>query len=114
MLLDEGSFCIINPRDEEPHTEPDNEYKVHYQHGNVIHKTDSTSVAFVFRVSPHTCICNKSNNSVIFDSDTLSKVIDQDIHKNINKQKRKNLYSGINKEKYHAQIKNIFSDILKY
>ena len=71
MMLDEGSFCLVNPKDEEPHIEMGCEYDVHFQHGKVKLKDDSVSVAFVFRVSPHICVCNLETNYVILEEDDL-------------------------------------------
>ena len=69
-LLQSGTICILNPRDEMPHDETGCKYKVHYQHGNVRITKDETSTAFVFWVSPHGCMCNVTTNSIVLDENT--------------------------------------------
>ena len=58
MLLEEGHICIINPLDEKPHYNEDVKETIHFQHGNVKVSGNNISVGFVFRVSPHRCICS--------------------------------------------------------
>ena len=72
MLLQEGCICIINPNDEKPHYDLASGKEIHFQHGNTKITADDISVAFVFRVSPHTCLCDMGTNRVILPHDVLS------------------------------------------
>ena len=74
MLIKEGSLFVINPRDEEPHEPMLFDNALHYQHGNVKVKGNDIIVDFVFRVCPHTCLCDMTTNKVILDEETMLKI----------------------------------------
>ena len=76
MLLKECRICVINPCDEEPHYDANIKEEVHFQHGNVKVTANSTSIAFVFRVSPRICNYNIKNNTVILP-DSVRKEIEK-------------------------------------
>ena len=111
MLLSEGSVCIINPYDEAPHIDTDMKKTVHFQHGNTKVKDDTISVAFVFRVSPHTCLCNKHNNTVILPEDIMKDVRMKETTSGITKADRQMEYDKVNVEQYHEELLKHFKII---
>ena len=48
--------------------------QIHYQHGKVKIKGNNVSVAFTFRVSPHTCECDLATNKVVIDEETMNDI----------------------------------------
>ena len=112
MLLEEGSICIIHPNDEKPHKEAKFAEHVHYQHGNVKCLKSNTSVAFVFRVSPHSCTCDVHSNKVILDDKTLSRIKTREMKGEINDIERSKAYKQFDKEVYHSKLKQCFNTIL--
>ena len=105
------SICIINPRDEMPHDEKG--HKVHYQHGNVRITEDETSVGFVFRVSPHVCMCNVSTNTVILDKATMESIEVRELTGRVNVEQRQKQYDNLDIKSYHDKIRARFKNILK-
>ena len=110
MLLEEGSLCLINPRDEEPHKDELFESNIHYQHGNVKVTGTDVSVAFVFRVSPHTCKCNIRSNRVILQESAMNEIVEKGKDSKIRNTQddRKIEYKAIDIKKYHNDIKSHF------
>ena len=94
-----------------PHDEIGCKYKVHYQHGNVRITKDETSVAFVFRVSPHVCMCNVRTNAVVLDETTKETIRLKELKGNVNIEQRQIQYDKLDVKSYHdkmiAKFKNI-------
>ena len=84
---------------------------VHFQHGNTKVKDDTISVAFVFRVSPHTCLCNKHNNTVILPEDIMKDVRMKETTSGITKADRQMEYDKVNVEQYHEDLLKHFKII---
>mgnify|MGYP000279165395 CR=1 FL=1 len=106
-LLERGSIFILNPRDEMPHDLHGSKYKVHYQHGNVRITNEQTSVAFVFRVSPHACTCNATTNAVVLDEATKVKI-------RLNIEQRQMQYDKLDVRSYHDKMIAKFQDITTF
>ena len=111
MMLYEGSFCLVNPKDEEPHIEEGCEHDVHLQHGKVKLKDDSVSVAFVFRVSPHTCICNLETNHVILEEDALVAIRKKELTSSVKDKHRQKLYKQLKRKVYHKELNKKFTKV---
>ena len=111
MMLYEGSFCLVNPKDEEPHIEKGCEHDVHLQHGKVKLKDDSVSVAFVFRVSPHTCICNLETNHVILEEDALVAIKKKELTSSVKDKHRQKLYKQLKRKVYHKELNKKFTKV---
>ena len=110
MLLYEGSICIINPKDEEPHVEFNNENLVHFQHGDTKVKGKDISVAFVFRVSSHSCLCNSIDNKVILPEDILQIIREKEMNQKVNQTVRNEKYKEIDNNRYHQVLKSHFEN----
>ena len=108
MLLQEGCICIINPNDEKPHYDLASGKEIHFQHGNTKITADDISVAFVFRVSPHTCLCDMGTNRVILPHDVLSYLSRKEKYSRVKQRDRNKLYKEFDIEKYHITLKEHF------
>ena len=113
-LLESGSIFILNPRVEMPHDLHGSKYKVHYQHGNVRITNEQTSVAFVFRVSPHACTCNATTNAVVLDEATKEKIRLKELKGNINIGKRQMEYDKLDVKSYHNKMIAKFKDVMTF
>ena len=108
MLIEEGNICIINPKDEEPHIEVATQRMVHFQHGDTKVTNNDISVAFVFRVSPHECVCSYDDNKVILPVEVLTSIRDKEVNGIVNEDKRTAKYNEIDVKKYHRILKSHF------
>ena len=113
-LLESGSIFILNPRDEMPHDLNGSKYKVHYQHGNVRITKDETSVAFVFRVSPHACTCNATTNAVVLNEATEEKIRVKELKGNSNIELRQIQYDKLDVKSYHNKMIAKFKDVMTF
>ena len=113
-LLESGSIFILNPRDEMPHDLNGSKYKVHYQHGNVRITKEQTSVAFVFRVSPHACTCNATTNAVVLDEATKEKIRLKELNGHINMEQRQMQYDKLDVKSYHNKMIAKFKDVMTF
>jgi len=111
MLLTEGSVCIINPRDEEPHIDELLKRMVHFQHGDTKVIGNDISIGFVFRVSPHSCVCSKHDNRVILPENVINIIKSKEKGKKVNQEERNKLYNKFDMLEYHNILKSHF---LKY
>ena len=114
MLLKQGHICVINPCDEEPHYDANIKEEVHFQHGNVKVTGNNTSIAFVFRVSPHICNCNIKNNTVILPDSIRKDIEKKEETAKVKQSHRIELYKLFDKNTYHTLIKERFKAILKH
>ena len=103
-VLESGSICIINPRDEMPHYGKQHGCKVHYQHGNVRITKDEKSIGFVFRVSPHVCRCNVATNTVVLADTTIKSIIMKELKGKVNMEQRQIQYDMLDVNSYHEKI----------
>ena len=108
MLINEGNICIINPKDEVPHIEVETQRMVHFQHGNTKVTKNDISVAFVFRVSPHECVCSYHDNKVILPVEVLSSITEKEVNGIVNEDKRTVKYNEFDVKKYHRILKSHF------
>ena len=108
MILNEGSVCIVNPKDEEPHIDQLTQRLVQFQHGDTKVTGDDISVGFVFRVSPHSYLCNIEDNRVLLPDNIIKLIQEKKIHSKVNKEERNKLYSKFDKVKYHNILKSHF------
>ena len=113
MLLTEGSVCIINPKDEEPHIDEIIQKLVHFQHGDTKVTGNDISVGFVFRVSPHSCICRKNDNRVLLPENVIKLIESKEKSKKVNQEERNKVYSRFDKLKYHDMLKAHFKQYYK-
>ena len=111
MLLEEGTICIINPKDKEPHVEVGCEHDVHFQHGEVKIIDDSVSVAFVFRVSPHTCVCDLITNHVIHEKEDIAAIAIKELKGPVKDSDRQKLYNEFDKEFYKQLFTEKFNKV---
>ena len=114
MLLQEGYMCVINPNDEKPHYDVVSDKEIHFQHGNTKTIADDISVAFVFRVSPHTCVCDMKTNRVILPHDVLSCLSRKEKSGRVKQTDRIKLYEEFDIERYHITLKEHFDSFLFY
>ena len=112
MLLEEGNICIINPLDEKPHYNEDIKETIHFQHGNVKVSGNSISVGFVFRVSPHKCICNIHDNRVVMSESIRNDIILKEKTAKVKQCHQTELYNSFDANTYHTSLKNHFKSIL--
>ena len=112
MLLEEGCICVINPNDEKPHYDFASGKEIHFQHGNTKVIGDDISVAFVFRVSPHTCLCDVGTNKVILPHDVLSDISKKEISSRVKQRDRTKLYEQFDITEYHSMLKDHFNSSL--
>ena len=103
-VLKSGSICIPNPRDEMPHDDIQHDCKVHYQHGNVKITKDEKSIGFVFRVSPHVCMCNVETNKVVFPGATIQSIMLKESKGTVNITQRQIQYDMLDVNTYHDKI----------
>ena len=97
MLLEGGHICIINPKDEEPHIDVFTNKMVHFQHGDTKVTGDDISVAFVFRVSPHVCLCNSKNNKVLLPEELTKSIREKEVNSKVDQNKRNEKYEEFDK-----------------
>ena len=114
MLLEEGHICIINPLDEKPHYNEDVKEIIHFQHGNVKVSGNNISVGFVFRVSPHRCICNTHDNRVVMPESISKTILLKEKTAKVKQRHRTELYNSFNQDTYHKSLKTHFKSILKH
>jgi len=105
MFLNEGYFLILNPKDEEPHQDIKSGKTIHYQHGDTKVIGDDISIAFIFRVSQHSCICSCHDNLVKLPGDIIKKIEDKELKGEVNQNIREKKYSEFNYVNYHNEIK---------
>ena len=113
MLLEEGSICILNPKDEEPHHDMIDDKIIHFQHGDTKVTGNDISVAFVFRVSPHMCLCNSINNIVMLPEEILANITEKERNGKVNEEKRNILYNDLDIKGYHDMLKAHFQKYYK-
>ena len=109
VCLKEGSMMILHPDDEKPHIDQKTGEEVHFQHGNVKITDTSISIAFVFRISSHTCICDSLTNIVKVNPDTMEFITCKEKDRKVNRASREKLYNEFDKDSYHATIKDHFN-----
>ena len=114
MLIEQGDICIINPKDEEPHNEVSTKRMIHFQHGDTKVSNDDMSIAFVFRVSPHECVCNCDDNKVILPEDVLKSITEKEMYGIVNHEKRMKKYKSMDVAKYHNVLKSHFASNYKF
>ena len=110
-VLESGSICIINPRDEMPHNDIQHDCKVHYQHGNVKITKDEKSIGFVFRVSPHVCMCNVETNKVVFEDATIQSIKLKESKGRVKITQRQIQYDILDLKTYHDKIIAKFNNL---
>ena len=110
-VLESGSICIINPRDEMPHDGMHHGCKVHYQHGNVRITKDEKSIGFVFRVSPHVCMCNVATNKVVLADTTIQPIMMKESKGKVNMEQRQIQYDMLDVNTYHEKIVAKFKNL---
>jgi len=108
MLMKEGNVCLIHPNDEEPHLDILSNKMVHFQHGDTKVNKNNISIAFVFRVSVHQCICNIHNNKVILPKKVSDIITCKEKNGVVNQNDRKEKYKEIDISNYHNTLKSHF------
>ena len=112
MLQEEGNITVINPMDEIPHLDIDDDKEVHFQHGDTKIDKNDISVAFVFRVSQHTCLCKISDNCVVLPPELLEVIKEKEKTARVKQSDRMAKYDKFDKDSYHVMLKNHFKSIL--
>ena len=110
-LLQSGSICIVNPRDEMSHDDIQHDCKVHYQHGNVKITKDEKRIGFVFRASPHVCMCNVETNKVVFLDATIQSIMLKESKGKVNITQRQIQYDMLDVNTYHDKIIAKFNNL---
>ena len=114
MLIEDGNICIINPKDEEHHIELSTKRMIHFQHGETKVTNNDISIAFVFRVSPHECVCNMDDNKVILPPKIQQSISGKEVSGIVNQEKRNLKYQSIDIDTYHKVIKKHFEANFKF
>ena len=104
MLLQEGNFLILNPKDEEPHYDVTSKKMIHFQHRDTKINDNDISIAFIFRVSPHSCICSCTDNTVQLPIDIMQKIKEKESKSEINQNKRNTKYEEFDEFLYHKKL----------
>ena len=112
MLQEEGHICVINPLDEMPHLDVTSGSEIHFQHGDTKIGKNDVSVAFVFRVSPHECLCNITNNHVVLSPEMVAEVHERNKVAKVKQSDRIKLYEQFDIALYHREIISRFNSII--
>jgi len=78
---------------------------VHFQHGDTKVIGNDISIGFVFRVSPHSCVCSKHDNRVILPENLINKIQSKEKGNKVNQEERNKLYKKFDKFQYHQLLK---------
>ena len=113
ILQEEGHICILNPLDETPHLETGSKRQIHFQHGDTKISPNDKSVAFVFRVSPHECLCTIENNHVALSPAIIAEIHEKEKVSKVKQIHRTELYRTFDKELYHEKLTNHFNSMFK-
>ena len=113
MLQEEGHICILNPLDETPHFESGSKRIIQFQHGDIKINPNDISIAFVFRVSPHECLCRLENNRVALSPAIVAEINEKDKVSKVKQIHRTELYMTFDKEIYHEKLTNHFKSLFK-
>ena len=83
MVMTEVGKFVINPLDESTHDDKTQSNEVHFQHGKTKIKNNSISIAFVFRVSLHICLCKKEDNTVILPKNIIEMIKSKEMNSKV-------------------------------
>ena len=75
---------------------------------------DDISVAFVFRVSPHVCLCNIIDNRVMLPEELLKSIREKEVNSKVDQNKRNEKYEEFDKIEYHKALKGHFEQYYNY
>jgi len=110
MLMKEGHICLIHPFDEEPHFDFFSNKIIHFQHGDTKVIENDISIAFVFRVSNHECICSIHDNKVILPEIVSEKIKIKEQNGVVNQKDRIEKYTQFDISNYHNSLKSHFEN----